>query len=145
MKNSTHVLPPVSIREFPQPDYLGESKPFLISVSVFAALRTPRPTDRNRVGTPSPAALPAITHLICIEYDAWLPRPNRRTELHTPASESLSSVGFVAPALYFVMQCNIALMLTNYYRKKRHRAEYGVAVVLTVICWQAIISTITAP
>ena len=43
------------------------------------------------------------------------------------------------------MHCNIALKLTNYYRKKRHRAEYGVAVFLTAICWEARISAISAP
>jgi hypothetical protein len=32
------------------------------------------------------------------------------------------------------MQCNIALNLTNYYRKKRHRAEYRVAVFFTSPC-----------
>jgi len=89
---------------------------------------------------PSHAALPAITHLARKPCDARMPPgPNRHIDMRAATLGSLvvKRQACRRPALFRFMRCNIAFNLTNYYRKKRHRAEHRVAAFITDIRWHA--------
>lgn len=88
IENGTHLLPPYRhASRACRAGYLDESKPFLISISEAALARASHSNCRNRVGTPSAAALPAITHRRVIAVTTECPRPNRHGAMRAPSPE----------------------------------------------------------
>ena len=106
----------------------------MISISISAATcraaRIPARSCRHAIS----CGITSNHALACISHDARLAPAESSHRTHTPASEFLTASRLMSLARLFVMHCNIAPHLTNYYRKKRHKADYGVIVFLTDSC-----------